>query len=308
MIAVFGLATGFATNYSILLLCRFWVGFGVGGLTVPFDTLTEFMPKSHRGTNVLAVEFFWTTETMSVVILAYFTLGQGKVNSDQSFNKDIFVKFWHEWRIFVILCAVPCIFSTLCGIWVVPESPYWLLITKKAPLRALQVLREAAVVNDKNPMELYPPSKLLQLGEFEAAVAEAGIMDLLRPKWIFITLYLWVTWIGFAFSYYGGVIATTMVFADSQSAVQTKQATYHFDYGALFVSNSAEIIGTAVVVTTVDTVGRIPIQFFSYLLGGIFVLTLCLLASSDNPDHYYYSMVVLAFGICTLMIVASYTT
>lgn len=312
MIAIFGLATGFAPSYSILLICRFGVGFGVGGLTVPFDTLTEFLPKSQRGTNLLAVEFFWTTGTMLVVLLAYFTLGQGTTDTEEGVvDHGAFRQFWHGWRIFVILCAVPCIFSTLWGIYCVPESPRWLLETKQDPEQALRILREAAVVNGKNPMELYPPNTQLQSGDSEES-GEAGLMELFSPKWLWTTLFLWGTWLGFAFLYYGGVIATTLVFAESHSAIQAesenRQATYHFDYVALFVSNSAEIVGTAVVVMTVDMAGRIPIQFVSYSLGGVLVLTLCILASSENHDHYYYIMVCLSFGVRMLMMAASCTT
>jgi hypothetical protein len=35
------------------------VGFGVGGLTVPFDILAEVLPTKHRGKNLLYIEYFW---------------------------------------------------------------------------------------------------------------------------------------------------------------------------------------------------------------------------------------------------------
>lgn len=64
IICIFGFLTAAAHNFAILVLIRFMVGFGVGGLTVPFDTLAEFVPNSHRGQNLLLIEYFWTAGTL----------------------------------------------------------------------------------------------------------------------------------------------------------------------------------------------------------------------------------------------------
>lgn len=45
-ISIFGVATALCQSYEWLLVSRFMVGFGVGGLTIPFDTLAEFVPTS----------------------------------------------------------------------------------------------------------------------------------------------------------------------------------------------------------------------------------------------------------------------
>eukprot|EP00970_Alexandrium_tamarense_P002933 scaffold420_cov184-Alexandrium_tamarense.AAC.8 len=60
IISVFGVLTAFSTGYSSLLGIRFMVGFGVGGLTVPFDIFAEFLPTSARGKHLLVIEYFWT--------------------------------------------------------------------------------------------------------------------------------------------------------------------------------------------------------------------------------------------------------
>jgi hypothetical protein len=64
IICIAGFATATANNFHSLLFFRFTVGFGVGGLTVPFDTLAEFVPNSHRGSNLLLIEYFWTAGTL----------------------------------------------------------------------------------------------------------------------------------------------------------------------------------------------------------------------------------------------------
>lgn len=53
IICLSGFLTAVANNYLTLLCFRFLVGFGVGGLTVPFDTLAEFVPNNQRGSNLL---------------------------------------------------------------------------------------------------------------------------------------------------------------------------------------------------------------------------------------------------------------
>lgn len=49
MIAIMGVATSLANSYEMILIIMFVIGFGVGGLTVPFDTLAEFLPAQGRG-------------------------------------------------------------------------------------------------------------------------------------------------------------------------------------------------------------------------------------------------------------------
>ena len=311
MVAGFGLVSGLAPNYWSLLACRFGVGLGVGGLTVPFVTLSEFLPKSHRGNNLLLIEFFWTAGSMMVVVLAYFTLGQGDQTTQKQSNDDAEV-FWESWRTFVTLCAVPCVFALLWALWFVPESPRWLMTTKNDPVKALEVLRKAALVNGQDPYALFPHNAQLKAehtGNSEDSDGSSGrFSDLFSPQWRRLTLFLWGTWFGFSFLYYGSVIATTMVFAkNSQSSAQTSHG-YHFDYSALLISSSAEIVGNAIIVLTVDSLGRIKTQSVSYFTGGVTILLLCLLATSSHHDQYRLAMVILAFVTRMLMMMASCTT
>lgn len=57
IIALFGIGTALCSTYEALLFARFMVGFGVGGLVVPFDTLAEFLPSDFRGPNLLVRSF-----------------------------------------------------------------------------------------------------------------------------------------------------------------------------------------------------------------------------------------------------------
>ena len=50
MISLFGFLSGTAFNYQSLIAFRTIAGVGIGGGSVPFDLLSEFMPVSQRGT------------------------------------------------------------------------------------------------------------------------------------------------------------------------------------------------------------------------------------------------------------------
>ena len=257
IICVFGLLTAVVNNYATLVICRFLVGFGVGGLTVPFDTLAEFVPTAHRGTDLLAIEYFWTAGTLLVPILAYFSLSEG------------------NWRLFVALCALPCLLSTLLGVLFVPESPRWLLSQGRHD-EAVKILQAAAKINKVAlPDDLYIKE--------ESVVKEGGFADLLAPSWRRTTLFLWGTWFGFSFLYYGTIIAVTLVFAETSEVLDA----YSFDYTAILASASAELAGTTIVLYSVDRIGRIPSQATSFLFGSISVFALCMLASLQNPLRWH---------------------
>ena len=294
IISVFGIATGFATNYVQLVLTRFLVGFGVGGLTVPFDILAEFLPTRIRGRYLLLIEFFWTAGSMAVPIVAYLTVGKGL-----------------SWNIFVLICAIPCIASFVMGAYLVPESPRWLLSQGRKE-EALQILRDAAAVNKLDPMTVYPSGT-----ELHDEKEESGkFSDLLSPKWKKITLLLWGAWTGFAYCYYGTIIAVTRVFEVSDGDamdddlgngaadddISTGNAGVQFDYQAIFISSSAELIGTALVLFLVDRAGRIASQVSAYLIGGVCLFLLCFFSESGSRPFLiclsFFSRVCEMMGSC----------
>lgn len=138
LIATFGLVTAVCNSFSALVLVRFIVGFGVGGLTIPFDILAELLPMGSRGQDLLFIEYFWTIGAVVVPLFAMVTIGSKESNDENG------------WRCFVVLCAIPCILSLVSGICLVPESPRWLL-TKGRGEEALNILRKAARTNGLDP-------------------------------------------------------------------------------------------------------------------------------------------------------------
>ena len=48
IISVSGLLTALSQAYWMMLLFRFGVGVGLGGVVIPYDTLAEFLPNNER--------------------------------------------------------------------------------------------------------------------------------------------------------------------------------------------------------------------------------------------------------------------
>ena len=284
IISVFGTLTAVAWDYPSLLATRFLVGFGVGGLTVPFDILAEFVPTEVRGRYLLLIEFFWTAGSMAVPAVAWLTVGSG-----------------HSWQIFVMVCAIPCLASLLLGAWLVPESPRWLLSRGRGG-DALLVLRAAAASNGIDPDALFPPGTALMEVEAEGD-GRSGLQELLSARWRRTTLLIWGAWLGFAFGYYGTIIAVTRVFEvdAEEGGGGNGNGDVDFDYGAIFISSSAEIVGTALVVFLVDRVGRIRSQVAAYIIGGICLSLLCFFGESEFGSRPF--LLSMAFGarVCEMM-------
>lgn len=305
IIFVFAELVALCQTYEALLACMFFVGCGVGGLTVPFDLLAEFLPAAGRGTRLLLIEYFWTGGCLYVVAVAYFTLHQG------------------YWRLFVALCAIPCLIAVMVGLCFVPESARWLVAQGRSE-QAMDVLRKAAKMNGLDVELVFPPQLSLRQ---ETEEKEANCTELFRPRWFAITLRLWGAWCAFAFGYYGTIMATTRVFESTVAVAnstsgndtpdnqpnetaffweetafmdnsrtlqqETKDRLPSFDYGAIFLSSAAELVGTTIVILAVDRAGRIPSQVLSYTFAGISVIALCFLAEAGAQR-----LTLIALGFC----------
>jgi putative MFS transporter len=217
--------------------------------------LAEFIPSESRGKYLLLIEYYWTLGSMLVPIIAYYA-----------------IEIQDSWRLFVILCAVPCLISLIAGMKFVPESPRW-LIMKGRNEEALDILRRAAMVNGKDPQELFPPGYTIRT---EVAQEEASYKELFKPKWRRLTLILFVVWMGFALCYYGTIMAVTRIFDESNNGNNgDDNVAAAFDYSAILISSSAEANGTTLAIAMVDRIGRIPTIVGSYLWGGITVFSMC---------------------------------
>jgi MFS family permease len=121
-----------------------------------------------------------------------------------------------------------------------------------------------------------------------------------------LLVLLWGAWFGLAFLYYGVIIVVSLVFSVHEEKDESGGGgNYHFDYSAIFISASAEIVGLLLVLATVDVWGRIGTQTITYVGGGLSCLLLGFFAYAGAPRNL---LVFLSFSARMFMMGATCTT
>lgn len=82
----------------------------------------------------------------------------------------------------------------------------------------------------------------------------------------------------------------TLVFSETEVSIEGP--IYKFDYVAIFSSSTAEFIGQTIILFLVNR-GRVYAQSVLYLLGGIMVTGLCLMAETGTAERS--TLIILAF-------------
>lgn len=254
-IATFGVGTAFVSSYGWLLVTRLLVGFGIGGLTVPFCTFSEFLPPSQRGTNLVCLQVFCIVGAL----FAHLALQHQHVEA---------------WRQIVVVCSIPSILATILGLTVVPESPRWLLSQNRQE-EALAILRVAAKANGKDPDSLFPASTILY--SHEPHEANNALFSLFSSGWIKLTSVLWSTYFGMSFLDHGTIALAVSVFSND-----SRQQNYQGIFNA-----ASQFLSLFLVVFLIDGFGRSSTQCLAYALGGLLCLIIALFEDYDpttNPN------------------------
>lgn len=243
IITIGGFLTGAASSFPILLFIRAVVGFGIGGASIPFDLLAEFLPASHRGSFLIYIEYFWTIGSVFVTGLAWLFLDK------------------YGWRVLSILTAIPVAITSIFSIFYLPESPRWLLSVGKST-EAEKVIKKAAAVNGYS---MHPFSLIC-----DTAVNDGDYFDLIRKKHLRnITLPLWLVWAIFGLTYYGIILFVSRIYAKANDDDSNNKCS--FDYSSIFINSLAELGGVTISAFFLDRFGRIKMQIVFYFISGIAV-------------------------------------
>eukprot|EP01032_Pedospumella_encystans_P012867 gene12867-14852_t len=247
LITAGGFLSGASPSYGWLIFFRCIAGFGIGGASVPFDLLAEFLPASHRGRFLIYIEYFWTLGSMFVAGLAWATLSQ------------------QGWRFLAFMTAIPVLVASVVSYFYLPESPRWLLI-KGRVAEAEEIVRAAALVNGV----VMEPFRLTSVTVDESSIKDASYMDLLRDKEAMRTsIPLWIVWAMFGFTYYGIILFVGRLYATDDDGSDDKKCS--FDYASIFINSTAEVAGCTIGALSIDRFGRVKSQIFFYLLAGFAV-------------------------------------
>jgi MFS family permease len=243
IITVAGFFSGFAPSFEWLIFLRGIVGFGVGGLIVPFDILAEFMPLSHRGRFSMLISFFWTIGSMFVASFAWILLSRG-----------------YSWRVLIYVTAVPVALSSIASILYLPESPRWLVVQGRRK-EAEEVIQKACQVN-KTPIGDF------QLTDEALPDHQAPISELLKSGHLKVSVPLWIASMCFGFCYYGVILFVT-VLSTKNSDDDDGGKDCSFDYMSIFISAASEIVGILITIQIIDRWGRVATEKCMFLCAGV---------------------------------------
>jgi len=248
--AIAGLVSAISVSYSMLLVCRCIVGFGISGSHIAVTLFTEFMPNSWRAFGVILFGGFWSVGSIFEALLAW----QVMPNTDPQLG----------WKLLLAISAIP-LFVLMLFYPCLPESPRWDLANGNID-RAAATLQRAA---DRNGREL-PPGKLNEAQSHHAK--STSFLSLCAPALRRTTVLLIPLWVAAALNYYGIVLLTTELFAEEKSgdrcggkaitsSSESKSdagcaALTDDDYRDTLLDTTAELPGLLVSIVLINWVGR----------------------------------------------------
>ena len=234
------------------------MGFGVGGVSIPFDLLAEFLPSSHRGSFLMCIQYFWTFGSLFVAGMAWMLLEtQG-------------------WRVLTLCTAVPITLNSYFAFVYLPESPKWLACNGRKS-EAEEIIRHVARVNGVRMVPFRLPDESTSSSSSEESQAETGsYLDLIATKQLRRTSFsLWTIWGIFGFTYNGLILFVSRLYntGGSHTYITTGRPglTCNFNYERIFFNASAEIAGVSLSCLLINMCRPITAQSFFYLLSGVTV-------------------------------------
>ncbi|XP_071471965.1 solute carrier family 22 member 14 [Marmota flaviventris] len=173
----FGFGTAFVNSFHQYLFFRFGVSQAVMGYAIVSLTLvTEWLVGEHRAHAVILEHCFFSVGIMFLTGLAY--------------NLP-------HWRMLFLVGAVP-VFPLISYIWILPESPRWLMMKGKVK-EAKEVLCYAAEVNKKT----IPLNLLEELQLPGKKVTKASVLDFYSNRYLCkVTLVMGCVWLTISYSYF----------------------------------------------------------------------------------------------------------
>lgn len=250
------------------------VGFGVGGLAVPFDLVSEFSPSNRRGSLLVYLRGAHCFGAIYIAVTALIL------------SPNI------NWRTMTFIATLPVIIAIPCAIAFIPESPIWLLEQKRT-VDAEKSLQYVAFVNGAS----LPHFRLLYPGKDPLIQVTSSLFGF---DLISITIPLLILWFLFGFSYYGIVLFINKVFERGDVSAGEECS---FRSIPIFWSAIAELIGIMLTYWIIDKLGRISTQTGLYAGAAVSVIMLSL----DLPLLPLGVVAAFARGTITSAIAATWT-
>ncbi|NXD58067.1 SV2C protein, partial [Corvus moneduloides] len=147
----FAFLSSFVQGYGFFLFCRLFSGFGIGGaMPTVFSYFSEVLAREKRGEHLSWLCMFWMIGGIYASAMAWAIIP----HYGWSFSMGSAYQF-HSWRVFVIVCALPCV-SSVVALTFMPESPRFLLEIGKHD-EAWMILKQ---IHDTNMRARGQPEKV----------------------------------------------------------------------------------------------------------------------------------------------------
>lgn len=264
MDAVFGMASVFAQDFTLLLALRFLTGVAVGGtLPVDYAMMAEFLPPKNRGRWLVWLEGFWAVGTIIVALTAWIAASQGAVA---------------PWRWIFAVAAVPAVIGVFLRMWV-PESPMY-LVRKGKSAEAKRVVNRVLAANGVQAL----PADVELIAANRPSGAETSIFsDLLRSR----TIGVLAVWFLVSLSYYGVFVwVPGQLAADGFGFVR--------GYGFLVILALAQIPGYALAAWGVEAIGR-RATLMGFLL--LSAAGCALFAAAGSAGMVAFALILMSFAL-----------
>ncbi|XP_075288012.1 synaptic vesicle glycoprotein 2B [Opisthocomus hoazin] len=224
--AAFAFLSSFVQGYGFFLFCRLISGLGIGGsLPIVFAYFSEFLSREKRGEHLSWLCMFWMIGGIFASAMAW------SIIPHYGWGFSMGTKYhFHSWRVFVLVCSLPCV-ASLVALKFMPESPRFLLEIGKHD-EAWMILKQ---VHDTNMRAKGEPERVFtvsyiktpkQVDEFIEIQSSTGtwyqrwlvritttfkqvwdnVLYCLTAQYRMNTLMLAVVWFTMALSYYGLIV------------------------------------------------------------------------------------------------------
>ncbi|XP_053337633.1 synaptic vesicle glycoprotein 2Ca [Clarias gariepinus] len=154
----FAFQSSFVQGYGFFLFCRMIAGFGIGGaVPIVFSYYAEVLAREKRGEHLSWLCMFWMIGEIYASAMAWAIIP----HYGWSFSMGSAYQF-HSWRVFVVVCALPCVCSVV-ALTFMPESPRFYLEVGKHD-EAWMILKQ---IHDTNMRARGQPEKVFTVNRIK---------------------------------------------------------------------------------------------------------------------------------------------
>ena len=268
-------------SYQSLIIFRLIGGLGIGVASMVSPLyISEFSPSRLRG---MMVSLYQLAITIGIV-LAYFSNAWLASHTTAVFTSESTRRIFSEevWRAMLGLGAVPALIF-LCSLFLVPESPRWLLLKGEEEKAAAILIRIDGAAAARNEIDAF---------KAQSETRNTSIRELFKP------VYRKALWIGLLLPFLSQVCGINAVIYYGPRILEQAGFTLNNALGGQVTIGLVNVLFTFVAIFTIDKWGRRPLLFAG--IGGavLSLLIIGALFALNVTSGPWILIFILAFIAC----------